>query len=66
MTATASQEKQVSQLVAAFCRALAQPIPETQRIGWALESALAVARDTTRSEDDRLKELRTRIQIMLD
>ncbi len=57
-------EKAVASIVAAFCRGFA-PITELERLETALECALTVAKDSTRSEADRVKELRLRVSLML-
>ncbi len=62
MTATASPT--VHRLVSIALRAASTPITPLERLEVALERSLAVARDTTRTEQDRLKELRQRIELM--
>ena len=51
-------------LIAGFCRALAKPITALEEITIHLESALDCARDESRSEQDRMRELKLRIQLM--
>jgi len=51
-------------LIAGFCRALARPITALEEITIHLEAAIDCARDETRSEADRMKELRTRLELM--
>jgi hypothetical protein len=51
-------------LIEGFCRALAKPFSPLEELTIHLEAALHAAKDTSKSEADRMKELRTRIKLM--
>jgi hypothetical protein len=51
-------------LIAGFIAGLTKPITALEEITIHLEAALDCARDATRSEAERVKELKLRIQLM--
>jgi hypothetical protein len=57
------RERQVKELIQIFCRAMIPPTP-LERLETHLEAALEVARDESRTEAERLRELNTRLRLM--
>jgi hypothetical protein len=51
--------------VAGFCRELARPFTPLETLTVYLEAALDCARDESKTEAERVKELRLRLELML-
>jgi hypothetical protein len=56
--------KNVNPLIDGFIAAIAKPFTPLETLTVYLEAALDCARDTSRSEQDRMRELRLRISLM--
>lgn len=63
-TTSIRHEKAVNSIVSAFCRGFT-PITPLERLETALECALLVVKDTSRTEAGRMRELKTRVSLML-